>query len=242
MVAMIPPITTVDSENGCEQLKRVLFRSPRPGPEAELVHQFLTQARLRACGDCRITIFIEPKLEGCYPDVVLVAWRPSVTRQWPAERRNLEAHDLRVLQHLVNCGNQRDVDLIGLFGTAVRKRLDRLHNAELVSKARTLWRAKPLPSIFATVAIVAVEAKMRDWNAAIKQAFLNTWFASESYVLVPGTRAATRLLPSASAHGIGVLNTDSRLCFRRARMRPRSYASWQLNEWAWRAAIHSSGN
>jgi len=183
---------------------------------------------------------IEPKLEGCYPDIVMVAWRPSVTALWRPERENLESHDFRVLQHLVHCRKQHIDDLISLFGSSVHKRLDKLYIAGLVSKTKTLWRARPLSTIFASVAIVAVEAKISDWNAAVRQAFLNTWFASASYVLVPGSRTQPELKSSASAHGVGILTSDSPLRFNRNRMNPRSYASWQLNEWAWRASRQGS--
>jgi hypothetical protein len=201
------------------------------------VQQFLANAQIRAFQDCRITIFIEPKLEYSFPDVVLVAWRPSITRNWRPERKNLDRHDFRVLQHLVSSGGRRDIDLKALFGSNIRKRLANLQGAGLVSNRGSRWQAKPLSSIFAAVAIVAIEAKMKNLNVAIQQAFLNTWFASESYVLVPSVRRASQSVMTASIRGIGILNANSRLSFARAAFRPRSYASWQLNEWAWRASL-----
>jgi hypothetical protein len=234
---MVPPITTVDFELGRNQLGRV-FRTPQPGPEIELVRQFLSRCSLDTRDDCRVTIFLEPKLERCYPDVVLVAWKPSVAQKWRPERRNLESQDLRLLQYLANCGSRRaESDLVELYGRAVRKRLGRLEIAGLVSKGKTSWRTKALSSIFATVAIVAIEAKMSGWRVAMQQAFQNTWFASDSYILVPRTRTEATLRSSASTHGIGVLNTDSHLSLKRAHMRPRSYASWLLNDLAWRVSL-----
>jgi hypothetical protein len=70
---MVPPVTTVDNDHDSQHLARMCFRSPRPGPEAQLVQQFLGEARLRAFPDCRITVFKELKLDGAYPDIVLVA-------------------------------------------------------------------------------------------------------------------------------------------------------------------------
>jgi hypothetical protein len=234
---MVPAITTVDNDHDSLHLARMSFRSPRPGPEAQLVQQFLSEVRLRAFPDCRITVFKEPKLDVAYPDIVLVAWRPSVTRTWRPERKNINASDLRLLQHLVACGRQSDADLVRLFGSGYKSTMERLQLADLVLQAGKSWRARPLSSIFAAVAIVAIEAKMSDWGTALQQAFLNTWFASNSYVLVPGSRVKDKLSATASAQGLGILNTDSRLSFKRSRMLPRSYVSWQLNEWAWRASL-----
>src|ERR1035441_5001528 len=216
---MVPPVTTVDADHDSHHLASLCFRSTRPGPEAQLVHQFLCKARLRAFPGCRITIFRELKLNGTYPDIVLVAWRPSVTCTWNPERKNINAHDLRLLQHLVGRGLQPESDLLRLFGTGYAERVERLQCAGLIRRARDGWRAKPLSTIFATVAIVAIEAKMSAWSAALQQAFLNTCFASDSYVLVPGSQAKDNLVSAASAQGIGVLKTDSSLSFRRSRMR-----------------------
>ena len=198
--------------------------------------------RLRAFPDCRITVFKELKLNGTYPDIVLVAWRPSVTCTWNSERKNVKAHDLRLLHHLVARGRQPESDMLRLFGAGYKARVERLQRADLILQVRDGWRAKPLSLIFATVAIVAIEAKMSAWSTAVQQAFLNTCFASDSYVLVPGSHTKGKLASVASAHGIGVLTADSSLSFRRSRMLPRSYASWQLNEWAWRASIEVSVN
>jgi hypothetical protein len=204
------------------------------------VQRFLGELRLRAFPDCQITIFKEPKLDGAYPDIVLVAWRPSVTFTWHPERKNINTHDLRLLHHLVAAGSQSEVHLLQLFGAGYKTRVERLQLAGLILQVRNGWRAKPLSSIFAAIAIVAIEAKMRDWGTALQQAFLNTWFASDSYVLVPGSENKEKLVAAAAAQGIGILNTDSRLSFKRSRMLPRSYASWQLNEWAWRASLEAS--
>jgi hypothetical protein len=233
----MPAITTVDNDHDSLHLARINFRSPRPGPEDRLVQQFLSEVRLRTFPDCRITVFKQPRLNGAYPDIVLVAWRPSVTRTWRPERQTITAHDLRLLQHLVTCGGQSDADLVRLFGTGYKSRMESLQLAGLALQTGKSWRAKPLCSIFAAVAIVAIEAKMSDWRKALQQAFLNTWFASNSYVLVPGSRVKGKLAATASAQGIGILNTYSRLSFKQSRMLPRSYASWQLNEWAWRASL-----
>lgn len=54
--------------------------------------------------------------------------------------------------------------------------------------------------------IIAIEAKLRDWRGALQQAYRNTSFASESYVLMPHA-AIPRVLAHAiefSRRGVGI--------------------------------------
>ena len=54
--------------------------------------------------------------------------------------------------------------------------------------------------------IIAIEAKLRDWRGALQQAYRNTSFASESYVLMP-LDAIPRVLAHAvefSRRGVGI--------------------------------------
>jgi hypothetical protein len=55
-------------------------------------------------------------------------------------------------------------------------------------------------------AVIAIEAKLRDWRGALQQAYRNTCFASESYVLMP-LAAIPRVLAHAvefSRRGVGI--------------------------------------
>ncbi|HKO57916.1 MAG TPA: hypothetical protein VJ276_18760 [Thermoanaerobaculia bacterium] len=55
-------------------------------------------------------------------------------------------------------------------------------------------------------AVIAIEAKLRDWRGALQQAYRNTSFASESYVLMP-LAAVSRALANAAEftrRGVGV--------------------------------------
>jgi len=57
-----------------------------------------------------------------------------------------------------------------------------------------------------TGSIIAIEAKLRDWRGALQQAYRNTSYASESYVLLP-LAALPRALANAvefTRRGVGV--------------------------------------
>lgn len=90
--------------------------------------------------------------------------------------------------------------------------------------------------------MIAVEAKIDEWKAALEQAHLNTWFASESCVLVPRVPRNSELLRTAQELGVRVLarESDQWDIPDPIRSGPRSYVSWLFNDWAWRAA-HSFG-
>lgn len=100
------------------------------------------------------------------------------------------------------------------------------------------WMPCSLRRSFAASKIIAVEAKIGKWAEVLNQALLNTWFASKSYVLVPRLPSGQQLA-EAKRLGIGVCSMDDQgvkeVASESARL-PRSYASWVLNDWAWRSA------
>jgi hypothetical protein len=98
------------------------------------------------------------------------------------------------------------------------------------------WRARSLSKTFAIRRIVAIEAKVNEWRAALDQAFVNTWFTPESYVLVPVIPRGADLLETALRQGVGVLSKERPNLEPRPAMHPTSYASWLFNEWSWRLA------
>ncbi len=59
--------------------------------------------------------------------------------------------------------------------------------------------------------IIAFEAKISALSKAIEQAHLNTWFASESYVLTTNGRRRDHIIQKARKHGIGVWPHPSEL-------------------------------
>ncbi len=113
----------------------------------------------------------------------------------------------------------------------------------MIRKSRRGWQNRPLSAIFAATRIVAVEAKIRDWRKALEQAHLNTWFASQSCVLVPKISRNSTMLQDAQELGVTVLTQQpAGWKLKTAQpQRPRSYVSWLLNDWAWKAAVQQGG-
>lgn len=212
------------------------LRESQGGPEDDLVRSFVTKipANLR---ELCITKFQEPRLGPWFPDLVLVYWNPDVADTWPSARRALQRTDFRVLQCLRGLGQAGTSTLGEFIGSDVRSSLQRLERADLVFQASHTWRARSLKDSFAVRRLVAIEAKIKNWQRGLEQASRNRWFASESYLLLRELPATSDVRAQAEAHGVGVVTVEDHLSHPRAcpssRDLPCSYASWLFNDWAW---------
>lgn len=218
-------------------MKGVTYRARRAGPEAELVDEFLSALPLNHARDSRVTILHEPGLGTGFPDLVLVVWREQRTRAWPAARLDLAADDFRVLQYLRARKRVPHIEFVQVVGRRkASATAERLLAAGVASNLGDVWKPASKRIAFAATKIVAVEAKLDNWSAVVQQARANSWFASKSYVLVP--RATADQVAEAQKLGLGVVTVTSSGTVEvpaAQRALPRSYASWVVNDLAWRA-------
>lgn len=215
------------------------FRKPVGGPECELVDWFLQQDIVNVPRGCRVTVFREPRLESGFPDLVVVIWNERVANKWNKERALLSPADIRILHYLAQQGPKSEVELSAIFSNRLHDRLRRLELAGSIRSTKNLWHACSLAKNYAVRRIVAVEAKLSRWSEVLEQAHLNTWFASESYVLIPQLPRSEVFSESARMHGIGIWTKDEgrvRPARKGCGHLPLSYASWLFNEWVWQAA------
>jgi len=236
-------VSTCDVPAGADaspdSLRPVGFRTPRPGPEADLISSFLSSIPLVHAPDSKVTILREPKLDTGLPDLVLVVWREQRARRWPPERLHLTNQDLRALHFLHQKRRAEEGELARVIGG---RNFDsvaaRLLAADVAFQRGAFWLPRSRRVSFASTKIIAIEAKVHGWRAVLRQARANCWFASKSYVLVP--RASDAQLLEASELGIGVVTaSESGVIEWPAVQRPlpRSYASWVLNDLAWRVHV-----
>lgn len=215
------------------------LREPRQGPEYDLVREYVVSYLPCPSRGQTLTVFIEPEIESGFPDIVAVYTQVATMRRWTSARASLTKVDVRIAHFLATMGAS-DIDRLKRFFPANPKRsLERLLAAGVVRNTSGTWRLKALEDVFAVKRLVAIEAKIVDWQDGLQQAFQNVWFASESYLLLPRLPQAPLLLEKARRFGVGlrVLGQpldSSELCPRQAQI-PRSYASWLFNEWVWRA-------
>jgi hypothetical protein len=190
-------------------------------------------------------VFIEPLVESSRPDIVVVFWDPSVTSTWPSERHALKKADLRLAHLLHLSGPLREEQIRQVFPTGLVQSLERLSRAGLATDADGLWALRNLKEIFAVRRIVAFEAKVSSLSRALVQAHLNTWFASESYVIAASRRPTMGIMEKARRLGVGLwARSDTgnpvRVLSAEAQETPMSYASWFFNELTWEASLRAS--
>jgi hypothetical protein len=232
------PVTVLSADTARPELGAT-FRTQRRGPETDLLDWFLEAHPFRVPSDTRVTIFREPRLESGFPDLVVVFWDAARTKHWREERADLKTEDIRLVHYLLQLGPTSRDTLRRAFTKNVTPNLDRLEAADLVWRLGEEWSPRDLRESFAVTRIAAIEAKVDDWSAALKQAFLNTWFASDSHVLLPEIPKNAGATAEAQALGIGICTRAKPLFTSHTpgQQLPRSYASWLFNEWTWRASL-----
>jgi hypothetical protein len=217
----------------------VLSRTATQGPELEIVQAFLDRRICTGRTGHVVSVFCEPKLDTGYPDIVLVHWDREVADAWPIHRAELTCDDVRLLHFLHSAGSvSRDELRFRSSQRQLDRAIERLAAARVVKVSSRWIRLCPLKEIFAVRRLIALEAKISDWRRGLQQAFVNTWFASESFLLLPHIPKGSLLLEDAARIGVGVVSADQDLSTPLLRSRrdrlPQSYASWLFNEWAWR--------
>ena len=217
----------------------LVTRNGIAGPEQELLAAF--KAFIPSCFRWRrgaVAIFHEPQLETGFPDLVAVQYLPETFDQWNEGRWQLTPLELKLLHHLYKVRGADSTTLMSTLGIDARRLLaaiEKLLDANMVIRSKARWIPRPLNSVFGLRAIVAVEAKMKNWSDAFRQAELNRWFASESYVLSPINNPTRSVSERSLRTGVGVflLNGSRVRRFQNARKSciPASYGSWMFNEW-----------
>jgi hypothetical protein len=213
------------------------FRRQVAGPEAELVAEFLQKKPFLIPSNCRATVFCEPRIGNGFPDIVVVIWSKSAAENWVSERAQLENNDIKLLHYLYSYGSQSFESLNMIFREKLSIGLERLEKARLIYWRRALWCPYSIEKFYAVRQIIAIEAKIGAWAIAIEQAFLNSWFATDTYILTPHDAPNQQALLSGKKFGVKFCSTESIIKCKTSKVssRPRSYASWLLNEWALRS-------
>ncbi|MCK4788312.1 MAG: hypothetical protein KAV87_31510, partial [Desulfobacteraceae bacterium] len=181
----------------------------KPGPERELVERFLFRKPLKTFSPLSTTIYCQPRLESGVPDVVAVIWDDRVTESWSETRSELSKNEIRLLHFIYQHRSILKSELQDSFHRDVKLSLEKLLEANVLNQTRNRYYSKPLSKVFAVKRIIAIEAKMNSWSIALSQAIMNTWFASDSFVLVPKLPSKSDFPKTALGHGIRVLEENS---------------------------------
>lgn len=229
--------TTCDASIGYQARKVTL------GPESDLVKTFL-ETGLKGKGYSftseRMAIFIEPKIDSGFPDIVLAEFKPGFFDTWKEARNELKSADLKLLSFLYSAdgANMRRIrEAMRISAVAAENSIELLADADLIDRDRVdrCWKPRPLTETFGISRLIAVEAKVCNNQEVLNQAALNRWFASESWALTP-ISPREEFLSRARRAGIGMVAATDGMSFCR-HLKPQlfelpsSYVSWQFNEW-----------
>lgn len=213
------------------------------GPESDLVKAFLEnglEGKGYSFASERMAVFIEPKIDSGFPDIVLAEYNHSFFDIWNDARNELSCDELRMLSYLYSVEGADFSKIRGAMrvnAVSAAHSLELLIDADLIDRdlRSRVWRPRPLDEAFGVKRLIAIEAKVRNNDVVLEQASLNRWFASESYALTP-VAPQREFKDRAHRVGVGMVTVAKDRTFRkcvgaRRFLLPSSYASWQFNEW-----------
>ena len=160
-------------------------RPARFGDEYFLVEQFIDyycHVFARNNKKTQLVVFVEPRIDSGFPDVVFASYLPSITENWSNNRESLDIFDLKLLSYLCTAKFAIGVKLISKLGFPEKQTimsLEKLMDARLISYRNHSWRVRELRDVFSITKLTAVEAKINDIGKVVEQTHLNTRFASQ---------------------------------------------------------------
>ncbi len=218
-------------------LERFPTRKAKRGPEYTLLAD-ARRAGILGTAQKDSFFFEEPRLLTGFPDLVISVRDPAYSGNRPS--RALTTQHFRVLSHIYTKSknhrwNEVSKDLL-IPPNILKRTLNDLNSYNLLAFREETLTPFPLNQVFCVSKIIAIEAKMKDWRKAIQQAVANTWFCSESYILVPRLRNLDLACTEAAQAGIGVLTSNGsevqKIVDPVILEIPSSFASWMINEWS----------
>jgi hypothetical protein len=217
------------------------------GGEYELVEQFVEyycRNFIRNNKKTQLAVFIEPRIDSGFPDVVFASYLPSITNNWSYTREALDVCDLKLLSYLCAAKSAVGARIISTLGFPEKQTLmslERLMDAKLISYRDRSWRVRELRDVFSITKLIAVEAKLNDISKVVEQTHLNTRFASHSYALTNSAHPKGITVKTFKRFGLGLYGKDSRfhrIVEAKQYALPSSYLSLQFNEWIGKSIIH----
>jgi len=225
-------------------------RSATIGTEFEMVKQFIDYYCSKFIRDnkkSQLAVFVEPRIESGFPDVVFASYLPSILDNWSAEREQLDTYDLKVLSFLCYAQKSSGAKIITKLGLPEKQTitsLEKLMRAKLISYRNNGWQARDLRDIFSITKLVAVEAKLNNVNRVVEQTVHNTWFASHSYALTNALNPMNETVRAFSRYGVGLYckgKQFKKVLEARQYSLPSSYQSFQFNEWIGKTIAGAGG-
>jgi len=225
-------------------------RTTTRGEEYALVEKFIEyycHTFTRNNKKTRLAVFVEPRIESGFPDIVFASYLPSIICNWSDERERLDIYDLKLLSYLCGTDKTSGAMLISKLGFPEKQTvtsLEKLMDAKLISYRNHEWRARELRDVFSLTNLVAIEAKMSDISKVVEQTHHNTWFASRSYALTNTMCPHGDTVRTFMRYGLGLYCKSKqfqKVVEAKEFALPSSYVSFQFNEWIGKVIARQGG-
>lgn len=219
---------------------RLFSRKTPKGPESTLVNEFVNYYAdyfLSNNKNKNLAVFVEPRIISGFPDVVFAAYDPKMLKKWNSQRKNLDVFDLKLLSFLIWAKVAEGKEIINKLKMPEKQTiisLEKLLDSKLITRKNKVWQPTPLKEIYGIKKLVSIEAKINNLRKVAEQSFLNTWFASQSYVLSNISSPSPNTFTNFEKYGIGLYckkNTFRKIIEAHKFSLPSSYISLQFNEW-----------
>lgn len=223
------------------------FRTTTEGEEIKLVREFIDfyiYKFKKVNKKKNLAIFIEPKVESGFPDIVFAKYDPNIIiENWNDKRKQLVTNDLKLLSQLLysrGCSGEYLLNCLKLSEGQTLESLERLLDANMIVRKNGVWRAQNLKKFYSIEKLISVEAKMCDMKKVLEQSLKNTWFASQSYILTGTNHPQKDTILNIRKQGVGLYCKDEgfkKIIEAKKMSLPSSYLSLQFNEWIGNAII-----
>ena len=229
----------------------ILTRKNTQGKEFELVKEFIEHRKkcFLPTDNNKLAIFVEPKVNNSYPDIVFVEYNPENFENWQNSRSELGLSDFKILYHIYISKLIDSTSIVSQLGVTWKDAMlsiEKLLDTKLISRKNVGWCIKNKESI-AVTKIEAVEAKINKVEEVFQQALINKNFASESYILSELTsKPQEAKLEKLNHFGIGVYmkkeNEFQVINNSKKSSIPVSFNSIYFNEWIGRILFSKGRN
>lgn len=226
---------------------RLKSRISKAGPELDLVEEFIHKIpKVFKSKKNKLALFVEPLIEGAYPDIVVTEYNPKIIDTWQKERNLLTSTDFKIFENIRLYKGLTSKEMFKTTNYSYKillQCIERLYDAGLIIREQRKWKSKPLKETYSLKRLVSVEAKMKEWKTLLNQADANQWFASESYVLSSVKNPRESTINKFKDYGIGLYSLSNQKLVKlneaKKQSLPKSYMSWMFNEWVGRYVSQS---
>ncbi|WNY99745.1 hypothetical protein SUSP_002163 [Sulfurospirillum sp. 'SP'] len=209
------------------------------GPELDLVEEFIHEIpKIFKPKKNKLALFVEPLIDGSYPDLVIAEYTPQIIDNWKESRNALSNIDFKIYENIRSHRGLTSTELFENTNYSYKTLLhsiEKLYDAGLLDRNNGQWKAKLLQETYSIKRLISIEAKVKEWKTLLSQADANQWFSSESYALSSVANPRESTIDKFKDYGVGLYSLSNQKLVKlneaKKQSLPKSYMSWMFNEW-----------